>query len=118
LKLYCHYNISQIWHYYIKASINILSAPPDRHSPTPSVEEIVSPATIHDGQSVAGGKPKFICRQWREEHLSDVQGYGIADMEQHSYPSPTSGGPPMETGEPEAMGFEDRMELLCESWTM
>ncbi|KAN0137218.1 hypothetical protein V8E53_004928 [Lactarius tabidus] len=83
-----------------------------RHSSTPPVEEIFSPATIRKALHTAHGEPDPIPTRRRMFILPEALQYDIEDLEHLFFHPPQSGDLLTDDGEADEMMFEERAEQL------
>ncbi|KAN0136428.1 hypothetical protein V8E53_005796 [Lactarius tabidus] len=83
-----------------------------RHSSTPPVEEIFSPATIRKALRTAHGEPDPIPTRRRMFILPEALQYDIEDLERLFFHPPQSGDLLTDDGEADEMTFEERAEQL------
>ncbi|KAN0129110.1 hypothetical protein V8E53_013106 [Lactarius tabidus] len=83
-----------------------------RHSSTPPVEEIFSPATIREALRTAHGEPDPIPTRRRMFILPEALQYDIEDLERLFFHPPQSGDLLTDDGEADEMTFEERAEQL------
>ncbi|KAN0133098.1 hypothetical protein V8E53_009128 [Lactarius tabidus] len=83
-----------------------------RHSSTPPVEEIFSPATICEALRTAHGEPDPIPTRRRMFILPEALQYDIEDLECLFFHPPQSGDLLTDDGEADEMTFEERAEQL------
>ncbi|KAN0141112.1 hypothetical protein V8E53_000868 [Lactarius tabidus] len=83
-----------------------------RHSSTPPVEEIFSPATIHKALRTVHREPDPIPTRRRMFILPEALQYDIEDLERLFFHPPQSGDLLTDDGEADEMTFEERAEQL------
>ncbi|KAN0129862.1 hypothetical protein V8E53_012334 [Lactarius tabidus] len=83
-----------------------------RHSSTPPVEEIFSPATIREALCTVHGEPDPMPTRRRMFILPEALQYDIEDLERLFFHPPQSGDLLTDNGEADEMMFEERAEQL------
>jgi hypothetical protein len=108
--------MSLMQRYRCKASVDIPSAigdaPSVLHSPTPSVEEIFSPETMHMSKEIAGKRPMSILAQARLDHLYEAMQYVSDGLGLPHLPLTAPGTPQLDTGEADVITIEQQIEQL------